>query len=176
MTLAEAVLQVMLVLSPPDRWTALPGHEETEAARHARYASIATDIAATAPDLPDAARLLAVAFHESGFAHDVDTGRCYRGPGYEARCDGGRAVCLVQLQLPRRQRERARTDRRTCLELGLAGIKRSLATCRTATPPHQYAGLSGSCSRGLAGSRRIFALVRRTDSGLRTALAPRPPA
>jgi hypothetical protein len=176
MTLAEAVLAVMLQLSPESRWTALPGHEESASDRRARYASIAADLAAVAPDAGDAARLLAVAWHESGFAHDVDVGRCYRGPGYEKRCDAGRAVCLIQAQPPRRQRELLRTDRRACLAFGLAAIKRSLATCARNSPEHRFAGLSGSCSRGLAGSRRIHALVRRTDSGLRLAIAPKDPS
>lgn len=166
MTLADAVLAVMLSLSPPPNWTALPGHAETVDARHARYRSIAADIAAEGHDREGAGLLLAVAFHESGFAHDVDVGRCYRGKGWEGRCDAGRAVCLTQLQLPRREREEARTDRRTCLRLGLAGIRRSLATCRSSTPPHRFAGLSGSCSRGLAGSRRIHAIHVRTSSAL----------
>jgi hypothetical protein len=110
-----------------------------------------------------------VTFHESGWAHDVDAGRCYRGPGYEKRCDSGRAVCLAQLQLPRRERDRVAGDRRACLTRGLEAIRRSLATCAKSTPPHRFAGLSGSCSRGLAGSRRIFAIHRLTASRLATA-------
>ncbi len=169
-TLADAVLTVMLALSPPERWTALPGHEEAPAARLERYGAIARDIAAEGRDEAGAGLLLAVAWHESGFAHDVDTGRCYRGPGWEGRCDSGRAVCLTQLQLPRREREAARTDRRTCLRLGLEGIRRSLATCRTSIPAHRFAGLSGSCSRGLAGSRRIHAIHVRASAQLGAAL------
>ena len=150
MSLADAVLGVMMMLSPPERWTALPGHAETVDARAARYASIARDIAAEGATTEGAALLLAVTWHESGWAHDVDTGRCYRGPGWEGRCDSGRAVCIAQLQVGRRDQEKARTDRRTCLRLGLQGIRRSLATCRTSAPMHRFAGLSGSCSRGFA--------------------------
>jgi len=165
-TLVDAVLGVMLSLSPPSSWSALPGHAETVDARRERYASIARDIAAEGRDRDGSALLLAVAWHESGFAHDVDVGRCYRGKGWEGRCDAGRAVCLTQLQLPRREREEARTDRRTCLRLGLAKVRKSLATCRHLPPPHRFAGLSGSCSRGLAGSRRIHAIHVRTASAL----------
>lgn len=166
MTLADAVLTVMMVLSPPDRWSALPGHAETVDARTARYRSIAADIAAEGRDRDGAALLIAVTWHESGWAHDVDTGRCYRGPGWEGRCDAGRAVCIAQIQAGRRDREEARTDRRTCLRMGLAGVRRSLATCRTSTPQHRFAGLSGSCARGLAGSRRIHAIHVRASSML----------
>ena len=167
MSLAAAVLRVMLVLSPPDRWSALPGHEETTEVRAERYASIARDIAAEGHTREGAALLLAVTWHESGWAHDVDVGRCYRGPGWEKRCDAGRAVCIAQLQLPRPQREEARTDRRTCLRMGLVAVRRSLAVCRRSAPPHRFAGLSGSCSRGLRGSREIFAIHGRVASALR---------
>lgn len=161
-TLADAVLTVMLALAPPGKARALPGHEETTEARTARYAAIARDIAAVGEDREGAALILGVAFHEGGFAHDLDEGQhCYRGPGWERRCDSGRAVCAMQLQLPRKQAEAARTSRRVCFTLGLAAVRRSLATCSANTPPHRYAGLSGSCSRGLAGSRRIFAIHRR---------------
>jgi hypothetical protein len=171
MTLTEAVLSVMMALSPERSWTSLPGHTESVEARRARYAAIANDVVAVGKDRVGAALILAVAFHESGFAHDVDEGRhCYRGPGYEARCDSGRAVCMMQLQLPRREREEARTDRRVCFSRGLAATRRSLATCAASTPPHRFAGLSGSCSRGLAGSRRIFGIHRRAGSALEMAL------
>ncbi len=171
-TLSAAVLAVMLQIAPPEKARALPGHEETDDARRDRYASIAEDIAATGGDREGAALLLAVAFHESGFAHDVDTGRCYRGPGYERRCDSGRAVCLVQLQLPRLEREEARTDRRACLTRGLAAIRRSLATCAKSIPAHRFAGLSGSCSRGLAGSRRIYGIRERVAASLAAISTP----
>lgn len=168
-TLSEAVLAVMLQMAPPEKARALPGWEETTEARTARYGAIAEAIADVGETPDGAGLLLAVSFHESGWAADVDAGRCYRGPGWEARCDSGRAVCLVQLQLPRREREKARTDRRTCLSMGLAAIRRSLSTCASSTPPHRFAGLSGSCSRGLAGSRRIHAIRRRVDGLLTTA-------
>lgn len=168
MTLSAAILAVMLSL-PSAR--PMPGHEETAEAMRVRYASIAADIAAVVTTPEDAALLLAVTYHESAWAHDVDTGACYRGPWWERRCDSGRAVCIAQLQLPRREREEARTDRRTCLSMGLAAIRRSLSTCASSTPPHRFAGLSGSCSRGLAGSRRIHAIRRRVDGLLTTAIS-----
>lgn len=172
MTLAEAVLTVMLSLAPPDQARPIPTHEETADARRARYVAMATDIAAVGKDRDGAALILAVAFHESGFATDLDEGQhCYRGAGYEKRCDTGRAVCAMQLHLPRKQAEEARASRRVCYTLGLAAVRRSLATCASNAPPHRFAGLSGSCSRGLAGSRRIFAIHRRADAALGAAMA-----
>lgn len=163
MSLSAAVLGVMLSM-PSAR--AVPGHAESEDTRRERYASIAADIAAVSSGASDAAVLLGVTYHESGWAPDVDAGRCYRGPGWEARCDAGRAVCIAQLQLPREAREEARTDRRACLRRGLAAARQSVARCRSAAPAHRYAGLSGSCARGLAGSRRIHALIERMRAKL----------
>ena len=36
---------------------------------------------------------------KSGFAPDVDAGSCYRGLGWERRCDGGRAKSMWQIQV-----------------------------------------------------------------------------
>lgn len=174
MTLADAILGVMLAMSPPDRWTALPGHEETVDARRARYASIAADIAhVSGGDVVDAARLIGASFHESGWMRDVDGRECHRGPGYESRCDAGRATCIVQIHVTQKQRADVLADRRLCLSMGLAHIKRSLATCKHLAPAERYRGLSGSCLRGGPGSRRIHALVTRSESALRMALAPK---
>lgn len=163
MTLSAAILAVMLSL-PSAR--PMPGHEETAEAMRVRYASIAADIAAVVTTPEDAALLLAVTYHESAWAHDVDTGACYRGPGWERRCDSGRAVCIAQIQAWRRERERARTDRRYCLERVLVSARRALATCRHLPPEVRLAGLSGSCSRGWAGARRMHALRARMRAGL----------
>ena len=47
MTAAVAwVLSLLVLALPPDRVQAMPGWEETLAAREARYLSIATDVAA----------------------------------------------------------------------------------------------------------------------------------
>src|SRR5512139_1111558 len=110
----------------------MPGHEETDDAKRARLTSIAEDAAAVALD-PDvrplfagplgreatAAAILAVAYHESGFAADVDSGRCYRVGAFKSRCDHGRAVCLMQIQ------NADIADRRECFRVGLAGLRRS---------------------------------------------------
>lgn len=94
--LARTILAAMLLLSPPERHRAPPGWEETPEQARERYASIAEDIASVARNRIEAGALLGVAWHESGFAADVDAGDCYLG--WRGRCDDGRAVSLWQLQ------------------------------------------------------------------------------
>ena len=117
-TPAAWVLSLILSLPPV---LPMPGWAETPDARSARLARIADEIAATvygapgvdpSPGLvvggPDAtaARLVAVAYHESGFAADVYAGRCWRGRlGNGGRCDSGRAVSIFQLRLSGPTRE-----------------------------------------------------------------------
>lgn len=108
--LASLALSALLTLSPLSTpRESLPGWEETESARAARYASISEDVATAATDACGergegcrrwaVATLLGIAAHESGFAPDVDAGRCYRGrDGKGGRCDGGRAWSMWQLQ------------------------------------------------------------------------------
>jgi len=105
------ILSLLTLALPPERIAAMPGWEETPAAREARYSEIATDIAAVvyAPDAVvlyagprarahTAALLVAVAVLESGLAADVDRGPCYRGrDGRGPRCDRGRAFGLWQV-------------------------------------------------------------------------------
>jgi hypothetical protein len=175
-TIAAAALAIITAFAPPERASterSFPGWKESSAERRERYASIAADVEAVVsePGAPavlgnrlEAATLLtAVAFHESGFARDVDLGPCYRGAdGRGARCDSGRAVCLVQIQArAARDRDELQRDRRACLRRGLRAIATSLATCKSNSPQHRLAGLSGSCSRGLKGSREIWALYQR---------------
>jgi hypothetical protein len=175
--LADAVLTVMLALSPPERWTALPGHEEAPSARLERYGAIARDVAEVAKTPAAAALLVAVTYHESGWSFDVDRGECYRGPGWEKRCDAGRAVCIAQIQAAPAQHEAARTDRKACLRQGLTGIRRSIHACSKGPgDPLRFAGLSGSCTRGHAGSRRIHALHRRAADQIGAALRPKEPS
>lgn len=175
-TVTALVLSAMVQLAPPERAAtekAFPGWSETVEARAARYAAIAHDVAEVAESPAEALRIVAVIHHESGFAADVDAGQCYRGvDGRSGRCDSGKAVCLAQLQpMRRKDREAARTDRKACLRQAVVAIRRSLTMCATNSPEHRYAGLSGSCSRGLRGSREIYATLRRiTDRPAPTAV------
>lgn len=131
MTAAVAwILSLLLYAAPPDRLDAMPGWDETPAARAARYEAIAADVAAVvyAPDAVvlyagprarahTAALLVAVAVLESGLAADVDRGPCYRGrDGRGPRCDRGRAHSLWQVHDPAVQGDR-RAAARAALRL-----------------------------------------------------------
>jgi hypothetical protein len=108
-TLTARALLVLLHLVPPGAtYERLPGWEETAEARIVRYRSIASDIAAVAEwqcgtDIlcgrSVVHALIGVAYHESSFAPDVDSGHCYRGrDGKSPRCDGGRSHSIWQLR------------------------------------------------------------------------------
>jgi hypothetical protein len=104
-----------------------------------------------------------VAYHESGFAPDVDIGPCYRGPrGDSPRCDGGLAVSMWQIQAAGDDARELR-DRRKAARRALAAMRRSAAHC---APKHgREAGLrayaSGSCERGITESRVMVRLTLR---------------
>jgi hypothetical protein len=169
----------MKVIAPPERLVAAPqfsGWEETIEAKEARYLSIANDIAQVAYD-PDeqpafagrrgrqetAALLLAIAFKESGFAHDVDKGPCVqhkdRKTGY-VRCDGGASACMMQIRIGAGTTKEGWTqrdlfaDRTKCFRAGLSLVRRSMNACRE--HPVEYrlnAYASGVCSLGHSGSK-----------------------
>lgn len=64
--------------------------------RDALYQPIAYEISMVARTPSEGALLVAVAFHESGFARYVIEGRCKDGP-VGARCDNGKARGIFQL-------------------------------------------------------------------------------
>lgn len=165
MTHAE-ILALLLSLPIP---VASPAHEEEPDARRARLESIAHDFEAEARSLPGYSRTdstllaLAVAYHESGFALDVDIGPCWRGPeGKNARCDAGRARCLFQIQGLKEW-----PSRRECIRIGSSNLRRMKA-CDHLPRRERLAILGGSCSTkdGRAGSLRMFALFDRFGSKL----------
>jgi len=69
---------------------------ETAEARRARLAAVADAIAAVARNRDEAAALVALGRHESGFARLVQEGRCDEMPAGQ-RCDTGRARGTWQL-------------------------------------------------------------------------------
>lgn len=160
--LAQVLTALVLSMPVP----VMPGHEESDAVHAARLTSIAHDAAAVALD-PDvrplfagplgreatAAAILAVAYHESGFAADVDAGVCYRGKGHEKRCDAGHARCLMQVL-----DTEPILDRRECFRRGLAGLRRSWGACRENPKETRLAAYaSGSCKGGHKGARELWA-------------------
>lgn len=160
------ILAVLLALAPHGRVRPPPGWQETHAAYEARLTSVAQDIAAVASTESDAAALIGIAWHESGFAADVDAGTCYRGPGWESRCDAGRAVSLWQLQdRSYERREKMRASRRLAAKEALRRAKASTQQCAQNEPALRFAlYASGSCGHGLRTARELFhAFVKARD-------------
>lgn len=196
------LLSLMTAVAPPDRLARapqLPGYEESAEDKEERYASLASDLYEVAFDREltplfrgkhgrsmTAMLALAVAFHESGFAKDVDRGPCYRAKGYERRCDGGRAACVMQVEVGEGSTLDGWTkadlfaDRQKCFRAGIKILRRSMHTCRDLPVSAQlsiYAG--GAChvpayqkkSRELYGQFRQFS-ARGPFVGLDEVLMP----
>jgi len=163
------ILALMLHLSPADRWTASPGHDESREARLARYTSIAADIDATLEKgdriqrtaQQDAALLVAVTFMESGFAKDVDVGPCYRPSADSKRCDSGLAACIAQIRvgpgltslhthgIAGLSQDDLFRQRKKCLQIARFMLRRSFRACTKDGPDARmdvYA--SGKCGSG----------------------------
>lgn len=176
---AAYALAVLHALSPLDRpREVLPGWAETRVERAARYESIAEDVAdvareacakaehATACERWTVDILEAVAWHESGFAPDVDAGRCYRGKdGRGPRCDGGTAWSLWQIRTGGEEAAQFARDRKAAARAALRHLRRSLGACRALAPELRlsaYAG--GRCTttgRGAEASRELWAAIER---------------
>jgi hypothetical protein len=164
---ASAILAALLALSPHPSAHPLPGWAETEDAHRARLASIAEDVASVARTPAEAAVLLGVAAHESGFSADVDAGQCYRGKGHERRCDAGRAVSLWQLQTGDAEaRERWRTNRRAAAHEALRRALGSRAVCARRGLPTLALYASGSCEHGHREARELDAAIRRAQRAI----------
>lgn len=174
---------IIAAVAPPDkehRHPSFPGWEETAEERVERYESIASDVVAVAFD-PEkkplfggalgrartAALLLAVAYHESGFAKDVDKGPCYRGKGgRSARCDHGKSACLMQIRIGQGTTQEGWTqdelfaDRKKCFSAGLNLMRKSISACRNLDERHRLnAYASGVCERGHRGSEGLMSLM-----------------
>lgn len=164
---AAPILAALLALAPHPPAHPLPGWTETETAYRARLASIADDVAAVARTRTEAAILLGIADHEAHFAADVDAGNCYRGRGWERRCDGGRAVSIWQLQdADPERRETYRTNRRAAATEALRRALASVRGCATNAPTERLARYAGGrCDGSLARVR-----ARELDASVRRAL------
>jgi hypothetical protein len=188
--IAEWLLALMVAFAPPERAARhdqFPGWEETSDERRERYASIGRDLYAYVYD-PEtkpvfggkkgrartAALLLAIAYHESGFAKDVDKGPCYRGKnGNSARCDSGLSACLMQIHIGEGstpegwKKKDLFADRKKCFASGLRLIRKSFSACRSLPMKHRLnAYASGSCSKGQSGSERLMALADKFSTRL----------
>lgn len=179
-------LAVLLFLSPIGKpHEALPGWTETDDARLHRYYAIAADVAVVADEACKGNRacavnavhaLLGVAWHESGFAPDVDVGPCYRGlDGKGPRCDGGNAYSMWQLHpLGCAQGPHAGpcaevadyADRRKAAREALRRMARSIRECRKASVPRDeelavYAGGGCKLPSAMRAARDLAAAIKR---------------
>lgn len=91
--------------APVGRPQFIPEAKETKDETEIRYNSIATDIATVVMEedplfkgphgrIKTATVMLSIMYHESGFRKDVDLGK-----GALAKGDGGRSVCMMQLNI-----------------------------------------------------------------------------
>ncbi len=184
------LLEIMSLTAPPERAATekpMPGWAETVEERRDRYAAIADAARAVAFDPNErpvfggkharartAALLVAIAYHESGFARDVDLGPCYRGKADDGkRCDEGRAACLMQIHISDGQtaegytRDELFADRTKCFRSGLHLVRRSFQACRELPEKHRLASYaSGTCKGGLRGSEELMALYGKFSTRL----------
>lgn len=167
-SLHDRILATMLRLSPPEKHKPPPGWEETNEQAMARYDSIATDIASVARSRMEAAALVGVAWHESGFAHDVDAGACYQAGAFKGRCDGGRATSIFQLQGGESQKYKE--DRRAATKEALHRMLQSRKACSMNSEPERLAAYAGgNCDllSSKAASRGLYAAIQRArEKGL----------
>jgi hypothetical protein len=177
----------MVAAAPPEKLAAqpqIPGWEETVEQKQDRYQQIASELyevvydPATVPlfggprgRATTAATILAVAFHEGGFAHDVDVGPCYRGKGFSTRCDGGATACLLQVKIGDGATAEGWTqkdlfaDRHKCFRAGLRLMRKSQRACGAKFGRDHWltAYAAGVCdnSAGQLRSRELTAIARR---------------
>lgn len=155
-TLADTLFAMLLTVNV----TSSPADTETQDEQVVRLRTIADDAAFVANDEPrDALLILAVAQHESGFNQRIDIGPCWRGEdGKGAQCDHGHSACMMQiLTFDSKFRKALFADRRLCFSYALHALKHSrLAECPG--EPFQFVSYAGgSCERGAAGSKELFA-------------------
>jgi hypothetical protein len=160
------ILALMLLLAPARvaELPTYPGWAEAPSARVERYIGIADAIAAATSDPWEAALLVAVSYHESAWAPDVDAGQCYRGPrGTGPRCDAGRAVTVWQLHASGERARALVADRRLAAREALEQLRRSRRACAPLYGAELALGTyaAGDCSRGAQASREMIAIAQR---------------
>ena len=163
LTLAASLFATALTHAPPETRTQFPGHDETVVQTRARYAGIALDIVRVVGEreppaglsrVDAAALMLALAIGESGLSADVDALDCYRGPGWESRCDHGQAHSIWQTWEP--------CDSR--LECGRAAyhvVRGSLGACRNLEPRYWLSAYGSGRCQPLQGAADRWALYGR---------------
>jgi hypothetical protein len=195
-TFISWVLALMTLAAPPARVTSypsFPGWTETSEQRAERYEAIARAALEVAFDPNErplyetgrdrrartAATLLAVAFHESGFAPDVDKGPCYQDPLKNIfRCDSGRSACLMQVHVGAGvtkegwTRDELFADRAKCFRAGLHLLRRSVIACRDNEPEEKLAAYAGGSCKGEKARRAARELFGFADRWIRLRKPP----
>lgn len=163
--LQALILSWLVALSPLDRQPTRYVDESRDE-RAARFDDIARDVALTVQEdggghgaqRRAAALLVGIAWHESGFARDVDLGPCDPARVRAGGCDSGRAKGLWQIQayeVP---------TRKDGARLALRLARRSLTACRALSVPERLAAYAGGTCESLGGrarSRELWGVVRR---------------
>ncbi len=180
--IAAWLLALMTWKAAPARMAALPqfkGYEESASEKQARYEAFASDIERVAFDVAEtplfggsdgrartAVVILSVAYHEGGWALDVDLGPCAKIPG---RCDGGLSACTMQIRIGTGTTAEGWTqadlfgDRRKCFRAGMHRLQRSFRSCAKLGSEHSFdAYAAGKCipskaSSELADTAKMFA-------------------
>lgn len=160
------LVAIMIIVAPPGRTPA----RESRADGEARYALIAAAIEHAVGDVPPlpgahgrerlALILTSVAFYESGFSLDVDTGA--------RRGDHGRSWGLFQANLGRGRTAEGWTgpdlaaDRKLAALAAVHAIRRSMIACRSFGVDAQLgAYTAGDCKRGAESSAIRMGAARR---------------
>ncbi len=155
------ILSLLLLVAPPGL---VPSRESAGAGR-VRYETIAADISAVVSEEAPlfagehgreqtAALLVSVAYYESAFRLDVDTGA--------NRGDGGRSCTLWQMQRGRAECDRLVTNRREAAREAIRLVRRSMLACASHPMLERLAAYaSGSCGAGLEASRLRMRKARR---------------
>jgi len=131
-----------------------------------RYTHIAADSVAVAKEkdwlglsqAETAAVILSIASFESGYRKDIDHGI--------VRGDGGKSVCLGQVQVPRKYREIVATDRRACFRAMLEHVAYSWDWCHRLPWHERLSGYTvGKCVRSKT-SRKYSARMLEAFDGI----------
>lgn len=167
----DPLLAAALAHSPPETAWQAPSHPETVEARSRRYRAIVADVrhaVARQPPIEGFTRqqtamfVIGMALGETRLAADADVGECYRKGAYRGRCDGGRAVGILQVHIHPSERAYYFSHRRRLLARGLRGLRQSFNACRHLPRPERLAAYgAGSCAsaKGRAASRKRWRYI-----------------
>lgn len=167
-----------MAASPVERRVAadVPNRDQVVAEEKARYEDFAASVAQVAYDptvtplysgpqgrAKTAVVLLTLAWYESGFRKDVDT-----GVGPRSRGDGGRSCTAWQFNIGNGRTREGHTcqemyaDRTLAVRSALATIRTSMSMCRSLAPEYRWSAYTaGHCEDGQEQSKSRVNTARR---------------